>query len=99
MSAQPDAETVPACCDDFVALADAAIASGDFNAVSDDAIAKVMTAAVKLYAAKAEATETLPPPVAPDRITPTEVVVTVSEMIRAADLNLFDLSMWYRRAR
>ena len=31
--------------------------------------------------------------------TPTEVVVVASEMIRVVDLNPFDLSMWYRRAR
>jgi hypothetical protein len=30
-------------------------------------------------------------------VTPTEVVTVVSEMIRTAGLNLFDLSMWFRR--
>ena len=30
-------------------------------------------------------------------VTPTEVVVAASEMVRAANLNLFDLAMWYRR--
>ena len=32
-------------------------------------------------------------------VTPTEVVVAACEMIRVVDLNPFDLSMWYRRAR
>jgi hypothetical protein len=60
---------------------------------------RVLTAAIRLYTAKAEAEGTFPPPVSADRITPTEVVMFVSEMLRAADLNLFDLAMWYRRAR
>ncbi len=60
---------------------------------------RVLTAAIKLYAAKAEGVATPAPPVSADKITPTEVVVVVSEMLRAVDLNLFDLSMWYRRAR
>jgi hypothetical protein len=30
-------------------------------------------------------------------VTATDVVVAVSEMIRAANLNLFDVAMWYRR--
>jgi DNA-binding IclR family transcriptional regulator len=85
--------------DRFVALVEQALATGDFSRVPDDLIERVMTAAVKVYAAKGEAVGAYPLPLAADRITPTEVVVVVSEMIRAADLNLFDLSMWYRRAR
>jgi glucan phosphoethanolaminetransferase (alkaline phosphatase superfamily) len=54
---------------------------------------------MKLYAAKAEAEASPPPPVSAERITPTEVVVVISETMRAVNLNLFDLSMWYRRAR
>jgi hypothetical protein len=70
------------------ALAERTLASGNFDAFSD---------AVKLYVAKAEATGAYPPPVTAERVTPTEVVTVVSEMIRAAGLNLFDLSMWFRR--
>ena len=51
----------------------------------------------KLYAAKAEAEERLPAPVSADKITPTEIVLVVSELLRAADISLFDLAMWYRR--
>jgi hypothetical protein len=32
-------------------------------------------------------------------VTPTDIVVTVSELIRAAGLNLWDLSMWFARKR
>jgi hypothetical protein len=79
-------------------MAERALASGAARQVASDDIARVLTAAVKLYAAKAEAETMPPPPVLADRTTPTEIVVAVSEMMRAANLNLFDLSMWYRRA-
>ena len=73
--------------------------SGAASRIASGDLERVLTAAMKLYAAKAEAEATPSPPVSADNITPTEVVVVVSEMLRAVDLNLFDLSMWYRRAR
>jgi hypothetical protein len=81
----------------FNALAERTLASGNFDAFSDADLERVMTTAVKLYVAKTEATGVYPPPVTAERVTPTEVVTVVSEMIRAAGLNLFDLSMWFRR--
>ena len=96
----------PALCAEFsrhaealTEIAERALASGAARQIASDDIARVLTAAIKLYAAKAEAETMPPPPVSADRITPTEIVVAVSEMMRAANLNLFDLSMWYRRAR
>ena len=80
-------------------MAERALASGTARQIASEDIERLLTAAVKLYAAKVEAEATPPPPVSAVRITPTEVVVVVSEMMRAANLNLFDLSMWYRRAR
>jgi hypothetical protein len=82
----------------LAAMAERALASGAARQIASEDIARVLTAAVKLYAARAEAEEA-PPPVSAERVTPTEIVVVVSEMMRAANLNLFDLSMWYRRAR
>jgi hypothetical protein len=89
----------PACGDDFVAAAELALRSGDFSRISDAEIQRVMTAAVRLYAAKADATGETPVPVTPELVTPTDIVVTVSELIRAAGLNLWDLSMWFARKR
>lgn len=83
----------------FTALAKQSLASGNYDAVTDADLERVLTAAVKLYVAKAEETGTYPPPVTADQVTPTEIVTVVSEMIRTAGLNLFDLSMWFRRAR
>jgi hypothetical protein len=83
----------------FAAAAERALAGGDYSGVTGGDLERVMSAAVKLYAAKteAQAEEVLPPPVSAERVTPTEVVVVVSEMLRAVDVSLFDLAMWYRR--
>ena len=80
-------------------VAERALSSGDFSRVTSSDLERVITAAVKLYAAKAEVEETLAAPISAERATPTEVVVIVSEMLRAVNLNVFDLAMWYRRPR
>jgi hypothetical protein len=83
-----------------VAFADSAervLASGAASSVADSDIERVLTAAMKLYAAKVEDAATPPPPVSADTLSPTEAVVVISETMRALNLNLFDLSMWYRR--
>jgi hypothetical protein len=85
----------------FAAAADRAIAGGDYSGIAGADLERVMSAAVKLYAAKVEAAGPGPspaPPVSADRVTPTEVVVVVSDMLRAVDVSVFDLAMWYRRA-
>jgi hypothetical protein len=82
----------------FVEAAEAALAAGDPARVGDADLAAVMTAAVRLYAAKTEAADATPlAVVVPERLTPTEVVVAASALIHAAGLNLFDLAMWFRR--
>jgi hypothetical protein len=83
---------------DFIEAAEHALASGQLDAVFDAELARVMTAAVRLYAAKAEG-DNPPAVVAADRVTPTDIVVTVSALIRAVGLNLWDVSMWFNRAK
>jgi len=83
----------------FAEHARRALAEDDQSSISDAELEAVLTAAVKLYAARAEFRQDLPPPLSEKDVTPTEVVVVASEMIRVVDLNPFDLSMWYRRAR
>ena len=82
----------------FVAAAKAALTEDD-GSISDADLQAVLTAAVKLYAARADLTRSPPPPLDEHAVSPTDVVVVASEMIRVVDLNPFDLSMWYRRAR
>ena len=83
----------------FTSIAERALSSGDFSGITSSELEQIITAAVKLYAAKAEVEETLAAPISAERTTPTEVAVIVSEMLRAVNLNVFDLAMWYRRPR
>ena len=83
----------------FVAQAQQALRDDNHASLSDRDIQAVMTAAVRLYAARAEATRTVPPPLDEAEVSPTEVVVVASEMIRVDDLRPCDRSMWYRRGR
>jgi hypothetical protein len=80
-------------------LAERVLANGAASQIASEDVERVLTAAIKLFAAKAEKEAMPPPPVSAERVTPTEVVVVISEMMRVVNLNLFDLSMWYRRAR
>ena len=84
--------------DDFVAACERALDAGRPGEISDADLTRVMTAAVRLYAAKRDGGDTLSAPVEADKITPTEIVVTVSDLIRAAGLNLWDVSMWFNRS-
>ena len=96
VSVQPEARALG---DDFVAAAERALSSGQPGQVSDGDLERVLTAAVRLYAAKAE-TDTPPArAITPSAVTPTDVVVTVSDLIRAAGLNLWDVSMWFNRKK
>lgn len=81
----------------FVDAVEAALAAGDPSRMSDEEIERVMTAAVRIYAAKADIDGQSPPPVAAERVTPTDVVVTVTALLRTAGLNIWDLSMWFQR--
>jgi hypothetical protein len=84
---------------DFVEAAERALRSGLLGQVPDVELERVMTAAVRLYAAKAECDDATVRPVAPESVTPTEIVVTVSALIRGAGLNLWDVSMWFNRTK
>jgi hypothetical protein len=90
--------TMLACTSEFVWLAELELSGGD-PGLSDEDITQVLTAAVRLYAARAEARDDYPAPLAREKVTATDVAITVSEMVRVADLNMFDLSMWHGRTR
>jgi hypothetical protein len=76
---------------------DAFVRAAGEGRLTDAELAAVLTAAVKLYAARAEETCDYPPPLDKEAVNATEVATMVSEMIRVVDLNMFDLSMWHRR--
>jgi len=82
---------------DFVEAAERALSSGRPDEVSDADLERVLTAAVRLYAAKTETDRPPAQPVTPSSVTPTDIVVTVSDLIKSAGLNLWDVSMWFNR--
>jgi hypothetical protein len=82
----------------IAAAAEEALASRSLDGVSEADIAVALAALGRLYAAKVEKSDKIFPPVTQDALTATETAVLVSELLRAADLNVFDLAMWFRRA-
>jgi hypothetical protein len=76
------------------------VAKGEAARVSDEAVAQLITAAVRLYYAKSELEDR---PVAAviqegeETLTPTEMLVAVSEMLRDVRLGPMELGLWFRR--
>jgi hypothetical protein len=98
ISIQPAAH-VASLGDDFVVAAERALSSGQPEQVPDADLERVLTAAVRLYAAKVDADQPPTQPITPSSVTPTDVVVIVSDLIKAAGLNLWDVSMWFNREK
>jgi len=82
---------------DFCAAARAALERGEPDAISDKTLQQVLTAAVKVYAAKVERRGHDVVPFPQHAVTATETVVAACAMIRAADLNMFDVAIWFHR--
>jgi hypothetical protein len=82
---------------DFAARVQTALARGEPDAIPDQELQKVLAAAVKCYAAKAERRGSGLEPFPEGVITATETVVAACAIIRAADLNIFDVAMWFHR--
>lgn len=82
------------------ALARELVRDGAASRVSDAAVARLMTAAVRLYAAKSDGEErTFNPLVGDDNepVTATEVLTAAAELLRALRLGPMELALWYRR--
>ena len=65
--------------------------------IPDDVLRQVMTAAVKAYAAKVERLERDFDPIDKHAVSATEGVTAACAMIRAVDLNMFDVALWFNR--
>jgi hypothetical protein len=81
----------------FCQAVESALKRGEPQAINDEMLRRVLTAAVRVYAAKVEEAGYEIAPFRENTITATETVVAACAMIRAADLNLFDVAMWFRR--
>ena len=69
------------------------IADGKLDLVSADALQALMAAACRVYSARTEAGEQFTP-VPKHSISATDVMLTASGLLRAADLAVFELGMW-----
>jgi hypothetical protein len=92
---------------DFAALAEATmregdrrLAAGETAEISNESVRQLLTTATRLYARKTdEAAQSFSPLADGSILTATDVAVTVTALLQAADLNLFDLAMWAGRAQ
>lgn len=81
-------------------VAEKALNDGTTDQISDEVVQQLLTAGTRLFANKVEMEDRFFLPfTSPEATTATDVVVTVSDMLRAVNLNTFDLAMWFRRPR
>ena len=96
----PDLGTLGEATDKALAIAEKALDDGVTDAIPDEMVQRLLTAGVRLFANKVEMEDRVFLPfVTAESATATDVVVTVTEMLHAANLNTFDLAMWFRRPR
>jgi hypothetical protein len=94
--AKPKVEVVEGASADakrLAAVLEAAVADGKLDLVSAEALQKLIAAACRVYTARVEAGEPIMP-VPKNSISATDVMVTASGLLKAADLAVFELGMW-----
>jgi len=77
----------------LAAVLERGIVDGKLDMVSAEALQKLMAAACRVYTARVEAGEPIMP-VSRNSISATDVMVTASGLLKAADLAVFELGMW-----
>jgi hypothetical protein len=70
------------------------LADGRIDMLSPEALQALMAAACKAYAAQIEAGNPIAALAQRTTVTPTEVMVTASGLLRATNLAVFELGMW-----
>jgi len=68
-----------------------ALTDGNHDVLTPEALQKLMTAACRLYSAQSEAGSQMLPV---GEVTPTDIMVTASGLMRAGNLAVFELGMW-----
>lgn len=97
---EADAESLDELAERVFGIAERALDSDRTDQLSDEAIQKLLTAGARLFARKTELEDRLFLPfLSRQACTATDVCQTATEMLRAVDLNTFDLAMWYSRPR
>ena len=78
----------------LAAMIERALAEGRTDVLTPEALHALMAAACKAYAAQVEAGQGVPALAQRTSVTPTEVMITASGLLRAANLAVFELGMW-----
>ncbi|HET9904931.1 MAG TPA: hypothetical protein VFQ27_14640 [Xanthobacteraceae bacterium] len=100
-SSAPDAvERLKAAAAAAFESANETLATDATDRIPDMAVQQLLTVGIRLIARKMEMERRyISPLTAPDAVTATEGAMLMTELMRAVDLNLFDLSMWASRPR
>ena len=77
----------------LAAVLERGIVDGKLDMVTAEALQKLIAAACRVYTARTEAGEQFTP-VSKNSISATDVMVTASGLLKAADLAVFELGMW-----
>jgi hypothetical protein len=77
----------------LAAVLERGIVDGKLDMVTAEALQKLIAAACRVYTARVEAGEPIMP-VPKNSISATDVMVTASGLLKAADLAVFELGMW-----
>lgn len=83
--------------DDLITRMEAALANGEGHIIAPEDLQRALTACVKAYAARAEKTGEEIVPFNDASVNATEAVTAACAMIRAVNLNLFDVALWFGR--
>ena len=78
----------------LAAAIERSLADGDIHALTPEALQALLGAACKAYAAQVEAGQAVAALAKRTSVSPTEVMVTASGLLRAANLAVFELGMW-----
>jgi hypothetical protein len=77
----------------LAAVLERGIVDGKLDMVTAEALQKLIAAACRVYTARTEAGEQFMP-IPKNSISATDVMVTASGLLKAADLAVFELGMW-----
>jgi len=92
-AAKASAKIATAECKRVAAALERNVAEGKLDALPAETLQALIAAACRLYAARREAGEQFTP-VARNTLAATDVMVTASGLLRAADLAAFELGLW-----
>lgn len=76
----------------------AIVADGTVTELPDELIAESLYVAARLFSARTDKQGKTDWYVGKDALNATDTVVLVTALLEAADVNLFDMAIWYRRA-